>query len=125
MSLRPSEHSSIAESSARSVKTISMKFAASGSCALAADVAVDLVAARVLHRLGLGELAGVLALADRRMIVRELGDPLRRQLVEAAVADVANRQLPPFEHRQRQHARHALAAGVGLGAVQDLAGWRA
>jgi hypothetical protein len=31
MSLRPSEHSRIAESSARSVKTISMKFAASGS----------------------------------------------------------------------------------------------
>ena len=87
---------------------------------LAADVAVDLVAAGVLHRLRLGELAGVFALADRRMIVRELGDPLRRQLVKAAVADVADRQLPPFEHRQRQHARHPLAAGVGLGAVQDL-----
>ena len=91
-----------------------------GLAPLAADVAVDLVAPHVLHGLRLGELAGVLALADRRMIVRELGDPLRRQLVEAAVADVANRQLPAFEHRQRQHACHPLAAGVGLGAVQDL-----
>jgi hypothetical protein len=74
----------------------------------------------VLHRLRLGELARILALADRRMIVRELGDALRCELVEAAVADVADRQLPPFEHRQRQHARHPLAAGVGLGAVQNL-----
>ena len=120
MSLRPSEHSRIAESSARSDEDDLDEVRGVRLAPLAADVAVDLVAAGVLHRLRLGELAGVLALADRRMIVRELGDPLRRQLVQAAVADVTDRQLPPFEHRQRQHARHALAAGVGLGAVQDL-----
>ena len=73
----------------------------------AADVAEHLVAARVAHRVELGDLLRVLALADRGVIVGELPDALRPYLVEAAVADMADRQAAVADDRQRDDAGHA------------------
>ena len=75
---------------------------------VAADVAEDLVAPRVAHGFRLGNLARVLALADRRVIVRQLPDAARRQLVETAVAHMPDRDPPIDDECQRQHAGHAV-----------------
>src|SRR6185436_2224134 len=61
--------------------------------ALGSDVAVDLVAAWMLHRIALGELPGVLAFADGRVIARQLVDPPGTQLVQPCIADVPDDDL--------------------------------
>jgi hypothetical protein len=76
-----------------------------------ADVAVDLVAARVLHRVELGQLARVLALADRRMIAGDFLDAAVMKFVEPGVADVADDRAPVGDHDRGQHAGHAAPLG--------------
>ena len=55
-----------------------------GRMRLGAHIAIDLVAARVPHRLQLADVARVLPFAHRRMIPGDLGDPAAPQLVQAA-----------------------------------------
>ena len=67
-----------------------MKSGSAGLVRLGADVAIHLVAARVLHRVELGQLARVFALADGRVIARDLLDAAAPELVEPRVSDVAD-----------------------------------
>ena len=53
---------------------------------LRADVAIHLVPPRVPHRVDFGDLVGVLALADRRVIARDFLDAVAAELVEPRVA---------------------------------------
>ena len=55
-----------------------------GLVRLRADVAIHLIAARVLHRVELRQLARVFALADGRVIARDLLDAAGTQLVQPA-----------------------------------------
>ena len=87
---------------------------------VAADVAEHLVAPRMAHRFGLGNLARVFALADRRVVVRQLPDAVRRQLVETAVADMPDGDLPIDHERQRQHAGHAVVGRRFLRLPEDF-----
>ncbi len=57
---------------------------------LGPDVAVDLVAAGMPHRVELGDFSGVLTLADRRVVRRQLLNLPAAQFVEPRVADVAD-----------------------------------
>ena len=72
------------------------------------------------HRLELGELAGVLALADRRVVGRDLLDRPAAQLVEPRVADVADHRAVAVDHRDREHAGHAVPLGRERGLAVDL-----
>ena len=92
---------------------------------LGADVAVDLVAARMPHRLALGQLARVLALADRRMIARHLLDPAGAQLVQPRIADVTDDDVAVGDDGDGQHAGHALAIRRGARPAGGFRCWRA
>ena len=72
MSLRPSEQSSIARALVERRLDDLDEVGIVRLVERAADVAEDFVAPRMAHRLGFGDLAGVFALADRRVVVREL-----------------------------------------------------
>jgi hypothetical protein len=85
----------------------------------AADVAKDFVSPRVTHRLHFGQLAAIFAIANRRVVVRELGDAARRKLVEPAVADVADDERGIADHGERQHAGHALHVRLERRSFQD------
>ena len=84
------------------------------------DVAVHLVAARVSHRLGFRQLVRILALADRRVIVRDLLDPIVPELVEAGVADVADRRPAILDDGDGEDARHARPLRPHRGEAMDL-----
>ena len=86
----------------------------------AADVAEHFVAPRMPHRLGFGDLAGVLAFADRRVIVCELDDARVGQLVETRITDMADGQAVLGQQRERQDTGHAGPFGRALGLGQDL-----
>ena len=87
---------------------------------LRAHVAVHLVPARVLHRVGLGKLSGILPLADRRMIPRDLVDAAAPQLVEPRIADVTDHEPVVGHDRDREDARHPLPLGPQRGQPVDL-----
>jgi len=91
-----------------------------GRVLLRADVAVDLVAARVLHGVGLAQLARVLALAHRRVIVGNFADGAGAELVQARIADVADGGAALLHQRGGEHARHALIFRVGAGHLEDF-----
>ena len=59
---------------------------------LASHIAKHFVPSWMLHRLDLGQFAAVFPIANRRVIVRQLGNPAGRELVEAAVAYVTDDQ---------------------------------
>ena len=87
---------------------------------LRADVAIDLVPARVLHRVELGQLVRVLALANRRVIARDLRDEPATQLVEPGVADVANERAAVAQHDRREDAGHAVPFGPPARQTMDF-----
>src|SRR5258708_1896760 len=90
-----------------------------GRARLGADVAVDLIAARVLHGLRLGQLASVFALADGGMVVRDLFDVAMLDAVEAGIADVSNGDLVVLDDGGGKYAGHALALGPALSCFED------
>ena len=59
-------------------------------------------------------------LADRRVVVRQLPDSLRSQLVQAAVADVPDRQGTVRDDGQRDHACHVAKLWRFLRASENL-----
>ena len=87
---------------------------------LAADVPEHFVAPRMAHRFRLRYFAGVFPLPDRRMIVGQLLDAVRRDLVEPAVADMPDGDTPTDDERQREHARHAVAGRPFLRLPEDF-----
>ena len=72
------------------------------------DVAIHLIAPRVVHRLELGELVGILTLADRRVIARHLVDAFVPELVQARVADMAHHGAHIVDNDDGQDARHPV-----------------
>jgi hypothetical protein len=60
------------------------------------------------HGLGFAQLAAVLALAHRRMVVRDLADLAAADLVQPRIAHVPHHRRAVLQHRHRQHAGHAL-----------------
>ena len=85
-----------------------------------ADVAVNLVAARVLHRVALGQLVRVFALADRGVIARDLLDEPAPQLVEPGIADVADKRMAVAHDDRREDAGHAVPLGPQARLAMDL-----
>jgi hypothetical protein len=85
-----------------------------------ADVAIDLIATRVMHRINFGQFAGVLTFADGGVVRRQLLDPAAAKLVQARVSDVADHRAVAVDDCRRQHARHAVPFGAGGGLAMDL-----
>jgi hypothetical protein len=74
------------------ISVTSTKSASAGLMRLRAHVAVHLVAPRMLHRLSLSDVARVLALADGRVVVRDLLRSRRRGACRARVSHVSDRR---------------------------------
>ena len=91
-----------------------------GLVRVGSDIAIHLVAPRVVHRLELGELAGVFALADRRVIARDLVDAIRGELVQARVADVAHHGARVVDNNDGEDARHPVPLRPQDGGTVDL-----
>src|SRR5581483_6029536 len=91
-----------------------------GGVLFRADVAVDLVAARVAHGFGFGQFVAVLALADGGMVVGDLVDLAAADAVEARIAHVADDGSAFFDDRDGEDARHTFPLGVAFGGAQDL-----
>ena len=72
------------------------------------DVAIHLIAPRVVHRLELGELVGIFTLADRRVIARDLVDAFVPKLVQARVADMAHHGARLVDDDDGEDARHPV-----------------
>ena len=71
-----------------------------GLVALRADVAIHLVAPRVVHGFELGDFVRVLALADRRMVARDLLDAVAPDLVQPRVTDVPDDRARLLQRRR-------------------------
>ena len=84
-----------------------------GSVRFRTHVAVDFIAARMRHGVALAQLARVLALADGRVVVRQLVDLAAANLVEPGVAHVPDGEVALLHQRQREHAGHSLPLRVG------------
>ena len=84
------------------------------------DVAIHLVAPRVVHRLELGELVGIFALANRRVIAGDFVDAIVPQLVQPRVADVADNRARLVHDHDREDARHAIPLRPQPGSAMDL-----
>ena len=73
---------------------------------LRAHVAIHLVPPLVPHRLDFGDLVGVLALADRRVIARDFLDAVATELVQPRVAHMPNRGDLLADDGDGEHAGH-------------------
>ena len=97
-----------------------------------ANIAEDLIAARVAHGFSFADLALVFALADWGMIVRDLADLAAAEMVEARIAHVADdgsavfkdgAVFEPgsiFEHGHGEHKSHAFPFGIGARGLEDF-----
>ena len=86
---------------------------------LRADVPKDLVAPRVAHRFGLGNLTRILPHADGRMVARDLRNGAAPDLVQPRIADVPDHRLAIRHHRHRQHACHPGELRTALRLFED------
>ncbi len=91
-----------------------------GRVLLAAHVAKHFVAPRMPHRIRFAQLAAVLALTHRRMIVRDLANFAAPHLVKPRIADVPGHRGAVLQHDQGEHAGHALPLRVGARRPQDF-----
>jgi hypothetical protein len=87
---------------------------------LGADVAEDLIAARMAHGFSFADLAFIFALADGGMIVRDLANLAAAEMVETRIAHVADDGRSIVEHGHGEHAGHALPFGIGLRSFEDF-----
>ena len=55
----------------------------------------------------------ILALAHRRMVVRDLADLAAADLVQPRIAHVADDRRAVLQHREREHAGHPFPFGIG------------
>ena len=83
-------------------------------------VAKNLVPPRVHHGLLHRQFAGVLLLADWRVIGGQLTDRSVPDEVQAGIANVADRHGILVGYRECQHAGHSIPVGVGLSQPADL-----
>src|SRR5205807_1894921 len=83
------------------------------------DIAINLVAARMLHGGGLTDLARILELADRRMIARDLAQTARIHAIESRIADMADGDLAILHHRDRGDTGHPAPIRAALGSFKD------
>ena len=64
------------------------------------------------HGIRFGQLAPIFALANRRVVARQLRNRAAAELVQPAVADVSDREAFPVDQGHRENARHPLQFGL-------------
>ena len=84
------------------------------------DVTVDLVPARVAHRLEFGQVSRILSFANRRVIPRDLLDATITKLVEAGITDMPDRCRSILDDRDCEDAGHPVPFRTGRGEPVDL-----
>ena len=87
---------------------------------LRADIAIHLVAPRVVHRLELGDLPRILAFADRRVVSSHLVDEAVAEAVEPGVADVRDGGASLVDDGHREDAGHARPLRPQAGQPMNL-----
>jgi hypothetical protein len=96
------------------------EFGIVGRVLFCAGVAVHLVAPRVAHGFGLGEVTAVLTLADGGMIVSDLLDPAAPDLVQPRISHVPDDGRPVFDHCHREDASHSVPLSICSSKTKDL-----